>query len=969
MRFLRLVSTFWLFSCYHLLIGADPYYIHFTTENGLPSNEVYEVAFDPDGVAWFCTDRGVSSYNGYEFRSYSTHDGLTSNTILEIGKDPQGRLWFTGLNGSFSYLTEDGIRPFEGNELFWEKEGRDRMLNKIFWDDVGNVYFAPRLYQQHYCRMITADGTQTRLLKFEDLMTFAPGGCAYNTPYVKLGGTYILETKYAQQLVSRDGNVFLYNPSQKTLYHYRLDDNEYIQALPVEVVIHDLYEDLDGNIWACTGVGAYRFQGQDILKEPDLFFENTAISKITQDRDGNYWVSTLERGAFLVPSFDFVHLDLQGTKNTVLALQNGENYLVGTTLEGKIFSIDTNYRERIEYESHDYFGDFSYLSRKKNRIWAGDFGLKETSNGFEFQRPDFNFTLPISLELRNGDLLHCGHSGVHQYYSKGEDLHFRTVLPPPAKVRILCGIQKDNMVFLGTNQGILKVTNYDYYHPELWMPDEPLLQCRVNDLIEGEDGWLWVATIGNGLLRIKDDKVIPVTPEMGLQSNMINRVVQGKPGVVWAGTNRGLYRIDYETNPTMKIRKVQGFSSKDGLPTNFIRDISWWRDQLWVATDNGIVHFDPRNFETKTLVPPHVVLEDIQVNHASIPPSASEPFAPNQNDLLIRYVGISSRRPPGLPFYRYRLLGADTAWTYTDDRSVQFYDLPAGDYSFEVGARSSDGAWTPYQANFDFSIRPHFSETWWFRILVVIGVLGIGMGIVLGRLRRIKATEEQRRRLQKARYQAREAELLALRSQMNPHFVFNALNSIQNYIFQKNIPRANYYLSRFARLMRDGLQFSKREYISLEEELEFLRNYLELEKMRFPERFEFEILMDEGLPVQTIGVPPFLFQPLLENSVKHAFKDIDYPGKLTLEFRQEEDSLRVRIEDNGPGFDPDATSKTAKPYHESLGLKIVRDRIALLQAPPSTETASFRLDNLSAMGGRGMRAEFYLPILKPTSND
>jgi len=201
---------------------------------------------------------------------------------------------------------------------------------------------------------------------------------------------------------------------------------------------------------------------------------------------------------------------------------------------------------------------------------------------------------------------------------------------------------------------------------------------------------------------------------------------------------------------------------------------------------------------------------------------------------------------------------------------------------------------------------------------------------------------------------------------MNPHFVFNALNSIQNFVFKNDVKKANYYLSRFSKLMRDGLQFARLKYISLEEEIIFLNTYLELEKMRFPDKFTYNVKVEDDIPTNRYYIPPLLFQPILENAVKHAFKNIDYEGLLKINFEEKipGEVLKITITDNGEGFDLEKVGINKQTKNKSLGMEIITNQIALLNSEGKDTKASFKIFNRKSIDSSlsGTQAEFIISV-------
>ena len=201
---------------------------------------------------------------------------------------------------------------------------------------------------------------------------------------------------------------------------------------------------------------------------------------------------------------------------------------------------------------------------------------------------------------------------------------------------------------------------------------------------------------------------------------------------------------------------------------------------------------------------------------------------------------------------------------------------------------------------------------------------------------------------------------------MNPHFVFNSLNAIQSFMFKNDIENANYYMSKFSVLMRNSLQYTRLDFISLRDEIDFVKTYLELETMRFSGKFDYIINIEDSVDLDFIQIPSLLLQPILENSIKHAFKNINYTGLIILEVTEkDENSLEVYIRDNGVGVAGVIEKKTnLNEKHKSFGLEIVKERIALLNSGAFNTKASIDLVNISDIkkDETGFQVHFILPI-------
>jgi len=199
------------------------------------------------------------------------------------------------------------------------------------------------------------------------------------------------------------------------------------------------------------------------------------------------------------------------------------------------------------------------------------------------------------------------------------------------------------------------------------------------------------------------------------------------------------------------------------------------------------------------------------------------------------------------------------------------------------------------------------------------------------------------------------------RSQMNPHFIFNALGSIQNYMYKNETQKAAQFLGNFASLSRSILKYSSEESISLEKEIETLTNYLELEKMRMKDAFSYEFIYDHDLETEFINIPPMLIQPFIENAIKHGLKEVENDGKISIEITDMEDILEVIILDNGVGFEKSQQNKDEN--HESMATKIFQERMKHLKKK-NKHIPDILIEDISEDENTGTKIHLFLPIIK-----
>jgi two-component sensor histidine kinase len=268
--------------------------------------------------------------------------------------------------------------------------------------------------------------------------------------------------------------------------------------------------------------------------------------------------------------------------------------------------------------------------------------------------------------------------------------------------------------------------------------------------------------------------------------------------------------------------------------------------------------------------------------------------------------------------YAYRLEGVNEDWVYPkDENQASYTDIDPGTYTFKVKGSNNDYVWNDQPVSLLIRIYPPFYRTTWFMLLVF---LSAGMVVfVLLRLR-IQALKKEKNNV--------ELEQKLLRSQMNPHFIFNSLTSIQNFMLNEEVGKANHYLVKFSKLLRLILSHSRTNFISLSQEIETLEHYLTIQKIRYNQSFDYSLEVSESLDPEKVLIPPMLTQPFVENAIEHGFKLAEHPGRLYIQYAPKGQNIQIVIEDNGIGIERSKQLKAKNSRdHQSLATKITWERI------------------------------------------
>jgi hypothetical protein len=450
----------------------------------------------------------------------------------------------------------------------------------------------------------------------------------------------------------------------------------------------------------------------------------------------------------------------------------------------------------------------------------------------------------------------------------------------------------------------------------------------VEGICEGHKSDLWIALQGGGLghIFLKTGFAQSFTTEDGLANNTVWAVMMDSRGWPWVSTSSGLSSF----NP--KTCKFRNFGKEDGLLIEEFHGDAWYcttQGEMFFGGKGGIVSFFPQQIPEPAANTVPLKIVDFAVSGVNFIPekplyeSDTVFLHPGDNNFQVTFACLDLKDAKYIT-YRYRLIGVHNSWLRTDqkNRKVAFYNLKPGVYGLEVEASGKNRNWVSKTAMTVF-IPFRMYETLWFRIGLSLIALVIVVGLILLYIRQIRF---------QARQQQDELRLEALRTQMNPHFIFNSLNSINYFISKNDKLSANHYIADFSRLIRSFLTNLSADFVPLEDEMALLKDYLDLEHLRFQDRFEFSIEAEENISSHECLIFPGLIQPFVENAIWHGMVGLENRiGRLTIcLIRPTPDELKCFIIDDGIGRTLAKKKRAALTRKTSRGIGIVKERLELI---------------------------------------
>ena len=489
--------------------------------------------------------------------------------------------------------------------------------------------------------------------------------------------------------------------------------------------------------------------------------------------------------------------------------------------------------------------------------------------------------------------------------------------------------------------------------------------CNVSEIAEDHLGRIWLNKAGMEvvILSVDNDQfLVDTILQVGTRKERLMSLHVDDNLDIWGYYGKRIARIDPVTFE-MQHYNTEYLSDFNEIASAKILSGS----RLVLGLANGLILIDLENLKPNIEQPvPYIAGIDVRERpyRTSVVPRQLESLdlKHNENFFSITFSALGFTLSNQNTF-QFRLRDFQKDWIDADGRRFANYtNVPSGDYVFELRVFNSEGELSDEMVSLPVSIKPKWSELWYVRLT---GLILLGLIIYVIYQYRVRQIMKEEKLKSEFKSQLAEVQMTALRAQMNPHFIFNCLNSIESFIIKNDTLKASTYLNDFARLIRLILQNSRSSFIPLQDELEALELYLEMESLRFAHKFNYEIDVAEDLDLSNIEVPPMVIQPYVENAIWHGLIPKGEVGNLAIRMQGEGNFLTCLIEDDGIGREQSARNKQdrGKTRNKSMGMSITKERIDILNAMHNTNTSiqiiDLKDDNGAALG---TRVELKIPI-------
>ena len=931
----KMMLCFLLFLCHAAgqaqeeLLNVEYSYKQYTTQDGLPNLAGITLHQDSRGFLWIGTMRGFSRFNGFTFTSFFS-EGLTN--IYHIRSSPDGTVRAYSQRDVFIINTNDSIR-----RVRLVADSLDMCLyNSRLLPEGYLLYESVRPgYRNRYLARVENDSI-TELLNFTELddmpraaMPFMDNDKLYITNYLEKT-IDVIDMNTFQKVNTFDIDIYIFLKHSKLgllafgrtgVYTINGDSFTQIAVYTDEnlsnYAIKNGVETENGNVFFICNNSIYCFNNGKVEKQASLPGFNTDM---LYDKEGNFWVIN-NTGLYNFFQFDFQNYTLEKNRivNALVEDEKG-NILFGAEQALYQYSFVENETKRIDYPENIVFNGYACAAYGKIYfpLYAVGLIIKDKENFSRAETPaDDHYNRALALPGK--EVLILSIHGLHRCTAEGKVI----------RTYDIGFLRQDEIFDVVIDQkgrwivgGSLGVSIIDGDKVDLYASEHTLFSNMVNIDSQGN---IWSVSEGR-LNLIKNGNLVT--------AYHFNECIQSfkvlKNGYLAVTSVYGLYLMNIQHYLSSGIMQYLYYDRQNGMtgicPEGYgiIEDS---RGMVWIITRSCVVRFDPdkliRQASEPNLIIRHFAVSTDNVTWKNVNDLAKTKFSYSNKNFKISYIGLNYSAAENVR-YHYRLLGFQNDWSEpAKQREVTFNNLPPGDYTFEIFADAGTDESRCEAQTYRFSITPAFWQTTWFFVICIASLMLTGAGLALNFQRRKNKALMEKLRAEK---ELNELRISSIRLKAIPHFNANVLSAIEYYIANRTKEEAMRILGIYSEFTLKTLSEVSKASQPIVKELAYVKMYLDLEKIRFMEKFDFQINMDDGVD-KSVQLPNMILHTYCENAVKHGLMPLKSGGLLTINVSQRDGIVLVSVEDNGVG----RAYATLHPHQHSSkqGLAILNRQIEI----------------------------------------
>lgn len=934
----RILIFIFLLTAINYSYAQNPLIKRYTIADGLPTNTVYHVYQDNDQFLWFSTDAGAIRFNGHHFEVFDMEKGLSDNEVIKIKQDKSGRIWFFNLNLSLNYYYKGKIYNSSNSEML--KNIQANFLIHDFYEDKDSTLYFYNLFYDVF--KITIDEKVENFRLGVDLKT--------HRNLLRIGkshsGNFLLWTKRSliglsdlqgtPKIISSYAHIRRISPSfpyknifltiDKELNIY--SDTMLIEKFKLDIgtfIVNSIIIDKTGVMWISTlDKGVFCIKEKQVIYHLDI----EQAQAIIQDKDNNIWVTSMKNGIYKINSFlnqhQLTHYDNNQFNNKPIFRLEKNN-------QGGVWGINTNSVYLIKDEKvyktskHNDYKSLKYIKQLKNNdlittefdehiYLSKNYSINKSTNSYTINKKqiyDENYGKNFVPTISEKGLITFNTNKIKPFdFEKG--------FIESAEQKVGSRIYS---IFYNQNKELVINSRKNYLFKNDSIIDNSVLQKINGKIITSQivlsDSSEVLNINGKNLILLYRDKLFDLIYKSEINYQYKFRKLAYSNSQLFISTIKKIYFL---SNPESIIKGEEIILKDLDIEFNNITDIKCNNDTLFVASDDGITIIPIDNYLDHSIIISKPYIKTVTINQLNVDFTSGIISYMGDSKLNINFSDINYSSYPTI--YSYKMKGIDDKWQESLERNAIYQNLPAGRYTFCIKARINTKTYGQTR-ELTIEIKPTLFEhlSFWIVISIIAILLIIAIVYYLkNRLNRKKEIE----------YQLLSLEHKALQSMMNPHFIFNSLGSIQSYLLQNKSSEAGLYLSQFARLIRQNMNSLNSNFISIEDETDRLKNYMDLEKFRMNNKFSYFIDIDENIEADDVLIPSMIIQVFVENAIWHGISPLDSEGEINIRFTQRnEKNLYIFIEDNGIGI-LKAKSFGKNESHLGVGMEITKKRLQIL---------------------------------------
>ena len=920
-----ILSIFLVFSGFGF--SQNPYTISIDKSAGLPSNSVYDIFQDSKGFMWFATGKGLCRYDGTNFKTF-TADCQTSKSGSCIQEDAFGRIWYANFDGFLYYIEKGVLKALpQTTSLGYFRFGI--LQNDLFLIQP-NAVVVYDLKTLKIKKKHELPEKQVRFCYATSSHFYVLGDSLYEFSEAIQMKKHVLPPKFYEDIIGpimNDYNRQLIINSKSNLAYYSFENGRFSKCkLNNSATFIQNISITDADIWTCTPNGIYKNNFK--TNANTTYFTDQNISSVFKDKNNSYWISTLNKGVLFVESFENNFIALHPSPVS-LALGKDEVFIGAEkdliyTLNCKTFQtkkiVETESNHTVNQIYSDtingklFFTSFKFkILDKKNKITNEyPIAVKDIK---KIDAKYFSFAASGALGLFYIDknIKSKWDSLFEKNKNTNSSAFNQVALMTNTNGKSTEYNSTTNTLYYATNNGLTTITPEGKIK-ELKYKNKSLFLMKIQKYKEQIIG----LSTAEKLYSINSNNEISLLelPEF-IKKEKFNRFfILHQYCYLFASS--GIYEYNLDTKNTQKIMSL----SNDIDAT----DVVVKNNQLLFATSKGIVIKDRRKIG---LFPqPKLIINEIQINGKRREINTLSELKPSENDVAINFSTLSF-----VPNENYSISYKinDAGWKKLDanEKNLKLSSLSAGTYTIHLVINHND-------AKIDLqTIQFEILKPIWLNPFVLSG-FGVLLVVLISSFYKVRIRKLEKRNqllFEKVTLEKNlnQSKLKAIKSQMNPHFFYNALNTIQSFILSNDKKQAVTYLSKFSNLTRTILEMSEKECVSIAEEARTLSLYLDIEQARFEEDFSYKITIDPAIDADNIKIPTLLLQPYVENALKHGLLHKHGKKTVSIRFQKELEHLNISIDDNGIGRQKSAELNAIKnKNHNSFATEAIENRVQLL---------------------------------------